>query len=133
MIWRIRERSVFARLSQDGLRTRAGVLWCTFLPDPSASPPRVAFAIGRAVGPAVFRNRLRRRLRALLSADPNPATLPPGWYLIGARPAAAARSFPQLSSDVEALVRSVAQHRRLPQATTATVPITPTTPTGTPH
>lgn len=125
MIWRIRERSVFARLSQDGLRTRAGVLWCTFLPDPSASPPRVAFAIGRAVGPAVVRNHLRRRLRALLSVDPatTPSrALPPGWYLIGARPAAAERSFPQLSSDVEALVRSIVQHRRAAVTASPVVP-----------
>lgn len=117
MIWRIRERSVFARLSQDGARARAGVLWCTFLPDPSASPPRVAFAIGRAVGPAVVRNQVRRRLRALLSAAPADATLPPGWYLVGGRPTVAARTFPQLSSDVEALIASVrAQTRRLAAA-----------------
>ena len=31
------------------------------------TPPWVAFAIGRAVGPAVVRNRLRRRLRAVLA------------------------------------------------------------------
>src|SRR5215210_6013981 len=48
LIWRIRDREVFRRLAAEGLRARAGVLWCTFLPDPSASPPRVAFAIGRA-------------------------------------------------------------------------------------
>jgi len=107
LIWRIRERSVFARLSQDGLRARAGVLWCTFLPDPSASPPRVAFAIGRAVGPAVVRNQVRRRLRALMSSLPDDQPLPSGWYLVGARPAVVARSFPQLSSDVEALIASV--------------------------
>jgi ribonuclease P protein component len=107
LIWRIRERSVFARLSHDGVRARAGVLWCTFLPDPSASPPRVAFAIGRAVGPAVVRNQVRRRLRALLGSSSTTTALPPGWYLIGGRPAIAERSFPQLSSDVEALVASV--------------------------
>jgi len=39
----------------------------------------VAFAIGRAYGPAVARNRARRQLRALLAGDPPP----PGWYLIG--------------------------------------------------
>jgi len=84
------------------------VLWCTFLPDPSASPPRVAFAIGRAVGPAVIRNQVRRRLRALLANLPDDRSLPPGWYLVGARPAAVGRSFPQLSSDVEAMIASVA-------------------------
>ena len=103
MIWRIRERSVFARLTRDGRRSRAGVLWCTALSDPTASPPRVAFAIGRAVGTAVTRNLVRRRLRQLLAA----AALPPGWYLIGARPDAADRSFDELATDVERLVRSI--------------------------
>jgi ribonuclease P protein component len=121
LIWRIRERSVFARLSQDGVRARAGVLWCTFLLDPSASPPRVAFAIGRAVGPAVVRNQVRRRLRALLSAAPDQtgstgsseSALPPGWYLVGGRPAVAARSFLQLSSDVDALIASIRSQAQL--------------------
>jgi ribonuclease P protein component len=129
LIWRIRERSVFARLSQDGARARAGVLWCTFLPDPSASPPRVAFAIGRAVGPAVVRNQVRRRLRALLAAAPPEATLPPGWYLVGGRPSAAARTFPQLSSDVEALIASVrAQTRRLAATSNTSSTVTPDRP-----
>lgn len=54
--------------------------------DPDASPPHVAYAIGRAVGGAVERNRLRRRLRPIMS-DLAPS-LPPGWYLVGARPRA---------------------------------------------
>jgi len=103
LIWRIRDRDVFRRLSTEGRRARAGVLWCTFLPDPSASPPQVAFAIGRAVGPAVVRNRARRRLRALLVEQ----QWPPGRYLIGARPAIAERTFDALRQDVAALRRSV--------------------------
>ena len=48
--------------------------------DPAAVPPRVAFAVGRSVGSAPVRNRVRRRLRALARAH----ELAPGWYLIGA-------------------------------------------------
>ncbi len=70
----------------------------------------MAFAVGRAVGPAVVRNRLRRRLRSLLAA----AELPPGRYLVGARPAAAARTWVELSSDVGALASAV---RRLEAST----------------
>ena len=103
MIWRIRERSAFTRLANEGRRTRAGVLWCTYLPDPVAIPPRVAWALGRAIGPAVVRNRLRRRLRALLNAT----TLPPGIYLIGAQPIAAQRSSSELEFDFLKLVASV--------------------------
>ena len=60
----------------------------------------MAYALGRAIGPAVERNRLRRRLRSLLSH----ASLPPGWYLIGATPAATERSFDELTFDLQALV-----------------------------
>ena len=103
MIWRIRERSAFTRLANDGRRTRAGVLWCTYIPDPAATPPRVAYALGRAIGPAVVRNRLRRRLRAMLST----IELPPGVYLIGAKPIAAQRSRSELEFDLLQIVASV--------------------------
>jgi ribonuclease P protein component len=103
LIWRIRERGAFTRLADEGRRTRAGVLWCTYIPDPAATPPRVAYALGRAIGPAVARNRLRRRLRALLTA----IELPPGFYLIGAQPIAAHRSRSELEFDLLKLVASV--------------------------
>ena len=103
MIWRIRERSAFTRLAREGRRTRAGVLWCTYIPDPAATPPRVAYALGRAIGPAVVRNRLRRQIRALLDTT----SLPPGWYLIRDQPAATRRSRDELVFDVQRLVDSV--------------------------
>jgi ribonuclease P protein component len=100
LIWRVRERSSFRRLSADGRRTRAGALWCTYVIDPTITPPQVAFAIGRACGPAVVRNRLRRRLRAQLAATPPP----PGLYLIGARPDAARQSFDELGVDLQRIL-----------------------------
>jgi ribonuclease P protein component len=103
LIWRIRDRDAFARLSAQGRRVGSGVLWCTFLLDQQATPPRVAFAIGRAYGPAVARNRLRRRLRALLTGAP----LPAGWFLIGARPTAARRSFDELAFDMQRLIDQI--------------------------
>ena len=50
--------------------------------DPAAVPPRVAYAVGRSVGGAPVRNRVRRRLRAL--ARTHADQLAPGWYLVGA-------------------------------------------------
>ena len=51
--------------------------------------PHVAYAVPRAVGTAVVRNRIRRRLRAMI-ADLGPDEgLTPGLYLVGVGPGAA--------------------------------------------
>ena len=100
MIWRIRERSGFTRLATEGRRTRSGVLWCTYVLDPLSSPPQVAFAIGRAFGPAVARNRLRRQLRHQLRALP----LPSGMFLFGAQPGARSRSSAELAFDLAKMI-----------------------------
>lgn len=42
----------------------------------------MAFSIGRSVGSAPVRNRIRRRLRAIARAQAGQLT--PGWYLVGA-------------------------------------------------
>jgi ribonuclease P protein component len=57
----------------------------------------VAYAVGRAVGGAVVRNRLRRRLRAaVFELGP----LRPGAYLVGAAPEAASLPFGELKAMV---------------------------------
>jgi ribonuclease P protein component len=106
LIDRVRERDAFVRLRRDGVRVRADPLWCSFVLDPDLSPPQVAFAIGRAVGTAVQRNRLRRRLRVVLAE----ATLPPGLYLIGARERACERTFVELRRHVTTLADQVQRH-----------------------
>ena len=105
LIGRISGRATFERIARDGTRARAGVLWCTFVQDPHISPPQVAYAIGRAFGPAVTRNRLRRRLRALL--DTMQPSLPAGMYLIGIVSGAKPPSFNELAFDVRRLVDKV--------------------------
>ena len=103
-IWRLSDPAAFARLRSTRRRARAGALWLAWTPpeDPSC-PPRVAFAIGRRVGGAVVRNRLRRRLRAALGAG----GLPAGDYLVGATPAAAAATWDELNGLVGAMIESV--------------------------
>lgn len=53
----------------------------------SSGPPRVAYAIGRDVGTAVVRNRLRRRLRASIRAHED-LLVSGAAYLVRATPAA---------------------------------------------
>lgn len=91
--WRVRDRATFAALRRDGARRRSGPVIVTRLAD-GCEPPRVAYAVGRPVGPAVARNRLRRRLRAVVADTP----LQPGTYLVAAGPAAATLSDQDLRS-----------------------------------
>lgn len=66
----------------------------------------MAYAIGRRVGGAVDRNRLRRRLRAIV-AEVGPE-LVPGDYLVSAGPAAHALGHEELKAMVwMAMRRSV--------------------------
>jgi ribonuclease P protein component len=106
LIDRVRERNAFVRLRRDGVRVRTDPLWCSFVLDPDLVPPQVAFAIGRAVGSAVTRNRLRRRLRAVLAHS----DVPPGLYLIGARVPAGEHTFAEIERSVARLLDKVRRH-----------------------
>jgi len=112
LIWRVRDRATFAALRR-GRRVRRGLLTVAWLPeahDParSAPPPRVAFAISRKVGPAVRRNRVRRRLCELARQS----GLAPGAWLVIVNPGAAEAPFATLaewwSQAVESLQTEVA-------------------------
>ncbi len=75
-----------------GARRRSGPVTVAFVPAPGGEAlarPCVAFAIGRRVGPAVVRNRLRRRLRDELGGLARAQRLPAGAYLVALAPAAA--------------------------------------------
>jgi ribonuclease P protein component len=104
-VWRIRDRETFARLRRSRQRVRVGPLAVTFVPAASPSPPQVAYAIGRKVGGAVVRNRLRRRLRAIVSELA--PQLAPGAYLVGAAPEAASLSFGELKAIVSEALDAV--------------------------
>jgi ribonuclease P protein component len=68
---------------------------------PGEGGVRVAYAVGRRVGPAVVRNRVRRRLRAAVrELDRSGAGLADGAYLIAVRPGAADRSYRELRADL---------------------------------
>lgn len=64
----------------------------------------MAFALGRALGPAVTRNRLRRQLRALCRDLDRRSELPPGLLLIGATPQAIELTFEQLEMELRSMV-----------------------------
>ena len=77
-----------------------------------ATTPLVGFVVSKAVGPAVVRNRVRRRLRHL--ARERLASLPGSAVLVvRALPPAAAASSPELAADLDrALARVLAMKDR---------------------
>jgi len=82
----------------------------THLPDGS-TPPRVAYSVSRRVGAAVVRNRVRRRLRAILAEIARPTgQLPPGpgAYLVSVRPEAARATYGELDEAVRGALARLA-------------------------
>ena len=73
------------------------------------STVRVAFAISRRVGGAVIRNRLRRRLRAIIGELQRSADdpLPPGSYLFLAEPGLGQVPYAELGTRVRAVIGQV--------------------------
>lgn len=82
-------------------------MWVRYLPRPGDEPTEVGFAIGRRIGTAVVRNRLRRRLRAILTELDRAGELPPGVYLVGATPGAEQATFDELSEQMMRAIRRV--------------------------
>lgn len=67
----------------------------------------MAFAIGRTLGPAVARNRLRRRLRAVLRQIDTTTPLPPALILIGAKRPADELTYEMIERDVISLITEI--------------------------
>jgi ribonuclease P protein component len=90
----IRSRHTFVGLRHTPFRGRAGPLTVTFLQQSTWSRTEVAYAISRRVGSAVVRNRLRRRLRAIM-AEQAPL-LPVGAYVVSTGPGGPELDFDEL-------------------------------------
>jgi ribonuclease P protein component len=93
-LWRVRDRASFVEIRTSARRSRSGPLRVSWVPALPGGPPRLALAVGRPVGTAVVRNRLRRRLRALVAEVSG--ELAPGTYLLAADVSATSLSHGEL-------------------------------------
>jgi len=98
---RMRRRAEFTEVVRRGRRAGRPFVVAHLLTRPETSePPRVGFVVSRAVGNAVVRNKVERRLRHIL-ADRR-KVLPAGSLLVvRANPRSATASFQDLTVDVE--------------------------------
>ncbi len=100
---RLTDADSFRHASRQGRRTSSRTLVLQVAPavlaDPQASP-RVGFVVSKAVGNAVIRNRVKRRLRHVVRD--RVSSLPTASVLvIRALPGAAAASSSELGADFE--------------------------------
>jgi ribonuclease P protein component len=111
---RLRRRAEFAATIRGGRRAgRGAVVVHLLLPDGEPAPTRAGFVVSRAVGNAVVRNRVRRRLRHLVRG--RLATLPAGADLVvRAQPGAARRDSSALGADLDAALAAVLGSGRPP-------------------
>lgn len=111
---RIRSSRLFGATIRRGVRagTRTLVLHLDLCPDPAPreatrpEEPRVGFVVSKAVGTAVVRNKVKRRLRHLarerLSSLPGSAAL-----VVRALPASAGATYDELGADFDSALSRV--------------------------
>ena len=113
---RLRHPADFSAVIRHGARAGRPALVVHLLLDPAdgapaGTPARVGFAVPRTVGPAVVRNRVIRRLRALSTARIDQAELfPPGSrVVVRALPPAATAPYAVLGEQLDAALEAAAR------------------------
>lgn len=103
---RLRRRKEFSDVVRTGRRAGRATLVVHLHRSGGPAPPRAGFVVSRAVGGAVVRNRVRRRLRHLVRDQL--CQLPPGTMLVvRALPAAAGARPARLGTDLTGALRAV--------------------------
>lgn len=122
---RLTTRREIDRAVRSGRRAGRPTLVVHLALGPEPTPPRIAFAVSKAVGNSVVRHRVTRRLRALVAA--RIGDLAPGTTaVIRALPPAATASFAELGADLDSAVD--AARRRAGAAPPAPAPSAPAAP-----
>jgi ribonuclease P protein component len=93
-------------------RIRRGPLSLRYVSSAGDDRARVGYAVGRSAGPAVRRNRIRRRLRACVHRAEQAGRVPPGAYLLGAGPETLRMPFGALEETLGELFDAAREGRR---------------------
>jgi len=113
---RLRRREDFSATVRSGRRAGHGALVVHVSPaatnstNPARASSRAGFVVSRAVGGAVVRNLVQRRLRHLMRTEID--RLPPGTdVVVRALPAAATRSYADLGADLSSALAAATRPR----------------------
>jgi len=122
---RLRRRGEFAAAVRGGHRAARGVLVVHVMlpetvpangndPQPARRDVRAGFVVSKAVGGAVERNRVKRRLRHLVRD--RLAQLPPGTdIVVRALPGAAGRRYQEMALDFDAALAAARRRKPVPR------------------
>ena len=104
---RLRKRAEFTRVQQQGRRVAGRFVTLLILAN-DCTAPRLGLIASRKLGPAVVRNRAKRRLREAARAV-IPLHGRPGWdYVLVGRPATTVeRPFASLCADLASALRAL--------------------------
>jgi ribonuclease P protein component len=104
---RLVRRGDFEAVYRGGKR-RSSAQFVVFCRPSGAAQSRFGISIKKAIGNAVVRNRIRRRIREILRR--NSSEIPPGWDLvIHPRRSVAGASFAPLTAELLTLLRGLAR------------------------
>jgi ribonuclease P protein component len=101
---RLFRSSEFARMRAEGASQHGRCMVLTVLRVGAPDATRVGIITSRRVGPAVVRNRVRRRLRELVRLD-RPQLNPGFWFTLVARAAAADATYETLQTEWRRLAK----------------------------
>lgn len=108
---RLRRSREFTSTVRKGAAARAETVVVHAVVIDEEVPARVGFVVGRAVGGAVVRNTVRRRLRHMVASRVD--ELPPGArVVVRALPAAAAAPRPTLAADLNGTLTTAVRRAR---------------------
>jgi ribonuclease P protein component len=102
---RLRENADFQRLRREGQTLARPLIVLAFLPN-DLGYSRFGFAVGKRIGKAVARNRIKRRMREAVRTSLQEGQIAEGWdiVLIARRPIVEA-SFQQVDETIGLLLR----------------------------
>ncbi len=101
---RIRKRAEYQRCYREGRRIHGALATLHVIPS-SEGRCRLGITATRKVGPAVVRQRLRRRTREIFRRWPGLRELPLADIVVHLRPASASASFAELETQLQAQLR----------------------------